>query len=434
MKADGEEPRQLAEFSSDTFIDSVTWSPSSIRLAYPKLSETAGKFALSIETREVHSGETKPLGDFGGLILPALLWLRDGRLLFTKLAESSAFTCDVWAIRVSEKAGVAEGSPAAVTNATGMCAFTMSTTSDGRRLAVVRGTFRSTTLVAELGPNGTPVKAPGRLTVSDSVDIPSAWTPDSREVLFTSMRNGHGQIFRQAWDSDNAELVPFEFPEPTFCCVSPDGKWLLVFTNVGPSSPYSELRRIPIQGGPSAPVLKARNSMDNAARCAAAPSTLCVLAERTPDNKELTFTGFDAVNGRGAELLRVPTDPTAVYAWSVSFDGTKIAVMNSREGRVHVHHLDGKPNEEIVPKGVTLGDVLDWAANGKSLFVDYATARGMALASLDLRGNVRPVWEATGLRGAQGLDAPWGIPSRDGKRLAINGTFPSGNVWLLENF
>jgi len=42
-----------------------------------------------------------------------------------------------------------------------------------------------------------------------------------------------------------------------------------------------------------------------------------------------------------------------------------------------------------------------------------------------MHGKVRLIWEETTLQGAQGIATPWGIPSRDGKRLAINGTYPS---------
>jgi hypothetical protein len=98
-----------------------------------------------------------------------------------------------------------------------------------------------------------------------------------------------------------------------------------------------------------------------------------------------------------------------------------------------MRHLDGKPTEDIVPKGIVLGDALDWSADGRGLYIDYATKQGMALGYLDLRGNVRLVWEETSLHGTQGIAAPWGIPSRDGKHLAINGNYPSSNAWLLEN-
>jgi Tol biopolymer transport system component len=301
-------------------------------------------------------------------------------------------------------------------------------------MAVQKFALRSTTLVAELGPNGVPVKPPVRLTVSESIDVPSAWTADSKEVLFSSDRNGSGQLFRQAIGSDNAELLSFPFPNPQFCCVSPDGKWLLISTTADLSSPTLELRRMPANGGPSEFVLIARNGQDNVARCSTAPANLCALAEGTPDHKQLIFTAFDAMKGRGAELLRRDTDPKAIYSWGVSPDGTRIAMLNPTEGRVQILHLDGRPDEEIVPKNFTFGDALDWAADSKGLFVDNPTTTGTALSYLDLQGNTHAVWEATNLIGARGLFTPWGIPSKDGKYLAINGINPSSNVWLLENF
>jgi len=140
------------------------------------------------------------------------------------------------------------------------------------------------------------------------------------------------------------------------------------------------------------------------------------------------------VKGRGAELTRYDTQPGAVYEWSLSPDGTRIAVMTPSEGHVHILHLDGRPSEEIVPKNIKLGDALDWSADGKGLFIDSPTAKGTALTYLDLHGNTHVIWEETSTIGVRGIETPWGIPSRDGRRVAINGIVANANVWLLENF
>jgi eukaryotic-like serine/threonine-protein kinase len=435
MKGDGEEPRKLEEFSANVGIDNVVWSPDGKRLAYAKFQQGTEKDTTEIDTRDLGSNETKTLlKEPVGNIFPTLLWLPDGRLVFTRAEENAGFSCNLWTVRVNEAPGRQESGPERLTNWTGACEPVLSVTRDGQRMAVQKSSWKSTTLVAELGPNAVPVKAPVRLTVSDSIDTPNAWTADSKEVLFSSDRNGNGQLFRQALGNDNAELVAFAFPNPQFCCVSPDGKWLLIFTILDLSSPTSELRRIPVNGGPSEPVLTARNGQDNIARCSVAPANLCALAEGTPDHKQLIFTGFDPMKGRGAELVRMDTDPGAAYEWSLSPDGTRIAVLNPNEGRVHILHWDGRPKEEIAPKNFTFGDALDWAADGKGLFVDNPTARGTALSYLDLHGNTHVVWEETTSIGARGIETPWGIPSRDGKHLAINGIYPSSNVWLMENF
>jgi hypothetical protein len=43
---------------------------------------------------------------------------------------------------------------------------------------------------------------------------------------------------------------------------------------------------------------------------ARAPASLCMIAEWTADNRQLVFTGFDPVKGRGHELARFDTNPT----------------------------------------------------------------------------------------------------------------------------
>ena len=97
-------------------------------------------------------------------------------------------------------------------------------------------------------------------------------------------------------------------------------------------------------------------------------------------------------------------------------------------------HLEGRPTEEIVVKNLNLGDALDWATDGKGLFIDNSTPQGMALTYLDLRGNTHPIWEQRGIVGPRGGSSIWGIASRDGRHLAIHGWTQNSNVWMLEGF
>jgi Tol biopolymer transport system component len=90
--------------------------------------------------------------------------------------------------------------------------------------------------------------------------------------------------------------------------------------------------------------------------------------------------------------------------------------------------LDGHPSRQIRLKNWSSLYNLNWAADGKSLFVSNPTPRGSALLRVDLRGNTRTVWEEKG-----GL-ATWGIPSPDGRRLAIAEWNISSNLWMLEDF
>ena len=51
----------------------------------------------------------------------------------------------------------------------------------------------------------------------------------------------------------------------------------------------------------------AKNPVDSS--CAKLPSTVCVIAERTEDHRQVVITTFDLSKGRGAELTRISVDP-----------------------------------------------------------------------------------------------------------------------------
>jgi len=48
---------------------------------------------------------------------------------------------------------------------------------------------------------------------------------------------------------------------------------------------------------------------------------------------------------------------------------------------------------------------------------------------VDLKGNARVLWQYKG-----GSDAIWGVPSPDGRHLAIRGDATNSNVWVIEGF
>jgi Tol biopolymer transport system component len=286
-----------------------------------------------------------------------------------------------------------------------------------------------------LGSNRALLKPPVRLTQSESIDFPASWTADNKEVVFQSNRNGQFQVFKQSLDADSPELVGGGLPHPHVCCVSPDGKWILLFTTPDNANVTWELRRVPVSGGPSQEILKAISSaVDNPVRCSWGPATLCVLTEPSADHKQLVFTAFDVMKGRGQELLRYDINPNGGYSWGVSPDGTRIAIMYPPENKVHIFHVDGHRQEEIAIKNVQVGTALDWAADNKGFFIDYATSRGTALSYLDLYGNTHTIWEQLGTPENGELTAVWAIPARDGRHVAINASLQNSNVWMLENF
>jgi serine/threonine protein kinase len=195
MQGNGEEPRKLMEAEPNSAIYYVTWSPDGQRLAYAHPKQMADKERDYIETFEVEGKESSTLlSEPSGPIFQAAYWLPDGRLLIARPEQNVEGGYNLWALRVGA-AGRAEGEPVRLTNWTGVIPAAISATRDGKQIAVLKLSLRSTTLVVELGPNVVPVKPPVRLTVSESIDTPTDWTPDSKEVLFSSDRNGRTQVF-----------------------------------------------------------------------------------------------------------------------------------------------------------------------------------------------------------------------------------------------
>lgn len=200
----------------------------------------------------------------------------------------------------------------------------ISVTADGKQLAFKKWAGQPSVYVADLQANETRITNPRRLTLSEGVYVPTAWTADSRAVIFDSHR--------------------------------------------------------------------------------------------------------DPVKGRGRELTRFEVDdPKDLYGFDVSPDATRIAVLNFQTGSVHILSLKGQATQEFAVKNWNNG--LDWAADGRGVFVSTSTERGSALLHVDLRGNAHVLWEQEGE-----FVGSYGIPSPDGRHLLMLRSSISSNIWMLENF
>ena len=89
----------------------------------------------------------------------------------------------------------------------------------------------------------------------------------------------------------------------------------------------------------------------------------------------------------GRRTDEVEYRPGSDYKWALSPDGTRIAVVNRSEGRIHILPLDGKPAWDLTVKGWNSLDHLAWAANGSGFFVSSLVQHGSVLLHVDLRGN-----------------------------------------------
>jgi Tol biopolymer transport system component len=270
------------------------------------------------------------------------------------------------------------------------------------------------------------------LTLDERNDAPFGWMPDNKTVLFISDRSGSFNLYKQALEQDAAEHFVALHQTDLRPTLSPDSKWILYvrFAKLDDfgTSTLSPLMRVPISGGPAQPVLTAHGW--NLHNCARAPASLCLVGERTEDQKQLVFTAFDPVKGRGREVARIETKPGPGYPWDLSPDGSKI-VMSFPAGENRIRLLPvagGEPHDLVVREWSRFISGADWAADGRGFYVSSRSPARATLLYIDLNGHARAMWEQ------KGSFTTWARPSPDGRHLAILGDTVDSNVWMIENF
>jgi Tol biopolymer transport system component len=311
----------------------------------------------------------------------------------------------------------------------------LSATADGKRLALLKSTGHGEIYLAELVAEGTRISTPRRLRNQETYDRPTGWTADSKAVLFDSFSNDATGIFKQRIDQDAADLLvtqPQRPVSPTWPRLSPDGAWIVYVEAPTTASAPHRLMRIPVSGGSPQLVLEIHKGLNF--ECARAPASLCVAFEESQDEKQLTVT-LDPVKGRGKTLRTIEKDPSAhLFGSASSPDGLTYAVSKVDEPGIDIRLLSLSPgsDREITVKGWAglsfMG--VEWSGDGKGLYCGSVSLQRCNLALRGYEGDARVLREQKWGGGG----SIWGVPSPDGRYLAIEGHVTESNVWMLEGF
>jgi len=421
---DGDNARRILVADPDSGFLRVVWQPNGQGIAYLKITRGEN----SIETRDLKSKSGTII--WKDPYLQDFCLLRDGRIIFSRARSYFELTdADLWEIKLDLSTGKPKAKPAQLTNWPNSNLQLLSATVDGSHLVFLKTSYQEHVYVAELQNGGTSLKLPRRLTKDEAMDRPGAWTPDSKAVLFSSDRNGSWDIYKQALDKDEPELL---ISGPGFKIdprLSPDDKWILYTTvetsNRGDSTTRVFIKRVPVSGGVSVLIASTQGRI-NSFRCGRG-SGGCVWTEPSADRKQVTFYSFDPIRGRGRQLAT--TQDMAAGEVDVSPDGSMVAWPTDwAAGVIRLLSLETGKTWDLKIVGWNALNSFDWAIDGKGFFVSSGMLGGSTLLHVDLQGRAKALWH-------QDYSVQtWGVPSPDGNHLAMLGGTQDSNVWMLENF
>ena len=293
--------------------------------------------------------------------------------------------------------------------------------SGGRRIAAVRHTNYGRIIhVAETPRGRLSLMNPRPLALELAETYPHAWTPDNGGVIFEGRKGKNKyQIQVQRLDSKYPRLLA---PSPEFQVipmVSPDGRWVVFMSTKTFDLPrHYSLMRAPIEGGgqpeliPTGGPVQEFNCLYRAKRC--------VMREMQED--QAVFFDLDPLRGKGRELTRVRVSSWLFGDWSLSPDGTMVAMTDAttKPPVLRVVYLERPPLEKAIPiEGTVPLGLPVWTADGAGW---YVRTQGDSMRLIGWDGSNRFVARIPG----------WAVPSWDGKRIAYLDEQRDYNVWLLD--
>lgn len=416
----------------------IAWAPDGKRFATVRVPDrfTPSGLGSRIEVFDATTGRGETiLSDFR--LGSAVAWPDPARMIYALQEDPpNESNFNLWWVRLNAHMRQPAGPATRITNDQTPIAG-ISVTSDGKRVALLRREFQQDVYLAEVQAQDRRVGPLRRFTLDDRDDWPSAWTPDSRAVLFGSNRDGPNHVFKQAVDAAHADLLVGGKESVSSPQLTPDGLSALyvVFPSSGKETDNSRLMRVALSGGPSELVLEEPGI--GGYKCARLPSSVCIYS-RLDKGMQRFFT-FDPSGGRVKELMAAKrqSDDGPGSAWSLSPDGRYLASPKSpnpyEPSGLRIFDLTTGKEREIAVPNVLLIMGLDWAPDSRSLWVGgymgrYSGGTRSGLVKVDLAGRVRTVLEGSSM-------AIWfAVPSPDGRRVAVLAHTDNSNVSLLENF
>jgi Tol biopolymer transport system component len=291
--------------------------------------------------------------------------------------------------------------------------------------------------IATDGSNHTPITS-GKNNYSQII-----WSPDGKQIAYTSNEEGKSQIFIRWMDSGAATSITNLTSAATNLKWSPDGNMLLFSRQIDepmpmigklPSPPEGAtwaaaakvIRHVgykedgtPIASGESYTQLFVINVSGGAPRQITSKKANHSQAQWTPDGKSIVFTAdfkaSSAIDINNEYIYRMDvssgdTEPIVAKRGPynhvvLSPDGTRIAYagyvdkfLGYQQPEIHIIDMKGNQQQVLTDKLDRDPEGLQWSTDGKSIFFMYDEYGVTKLANINMDGNLVNI--ASGLGGA----------------------------------
>jgi len=427
-RCDGSDERVLTP-TPIAEIAGLAWSPDARWLAFIRGNARPGHYSLdlAIVTFELASSTTNVIFSDSGLG-GGLTWSAQDKLQFARAdLPPGQNDTNLWELPLNPRSALATGPPLRLTSGPDR-KFPSSASRDGKKILYGRGGNDPDVYLADIEGSAGRLVNYRRLTMDDRKDMPYGWTADSRSVIFISDRDGAFHVFRQNVEQTTPELVVGGDNSVMIARMNPEQNAViyLLSADSGHKTPPYRLMEQPLAGGEPRKILE--GSIISNFQCAFLPSRLCLISD-APSPSTLVIYQFDEQTGQKQELLRLQENEPYYFNWTLSRDGKRLATARVSTGRgpavIHVRELDTGRNVDLPLAPGVGAQFIDWAADNRSLWIKTNSGDTQSLVRMDLTGRITSAFDS------RQPDLGWGIPSPNGKRLAILQGSPRANAWLI---
>lgn len=255
---DGSDSRELATPAAGEIFAAPAWSRYGRHIAYIRVHRGGPDYTMSVnsvELKDLQSVQSRVL--FSGTdVADSLCWLPNDRLIYNLGEEQNPTDSNLWEVQVRETAKNSQ--PVRLTQGSGWITD-IRASADGHTLQFLRKRRQRHMLVAGLASNGKQLQGLRDLTLDDNDNIPFAWTPDSKTVIFASDRNdrnGKLDLFTLALDEALPEPLVTSVDSKFVACLNPAGTELLYESIPASAEGSRSIFAIPLAGGAPRLVLR----------------------------------------------------------------------------------------------------------------------------------------------------------------------------------